>query len=209
MKCAICGQEYGIAHHCAGVPAAPEVSDVDPPPEGFALWHYFEEALRIVTWDDSTIRRVMNDPRAVTYGIIIYAIVISLQLVWPVSHFLVEKRYEHAVIVASFVGILLLGSVVQDIVRTLVCHLLSKWFAAGTGKLHQLLGPLLLGSIAYIPAIIPGKGIDIATLAWIAVFAKVFQEVHGIRPLTAILISAGVGVAFFLLQIFVILPASH
>jgi hypothetical protein len=204
MKCQVCGQEYGVAHNCAGVAAAADVSDVPPPPAGFALIHYLQEAFRIATWDDLAIRRTMNDPRAILYGIIIYAAVVSLQLGVPVVRLLLAGRIEHSIIIASSLAILLLGSAFLDFIRVGVCHCLSVWFAGGSGKFSQLFGPLLLGSIVLIPAPIPYLGMLAAGLAWIAVFAMVFQEVHGIAPLTAFLFSASVGIAFSLIAGFAI-----
>lgn len=204
MKCQICGQEYGVAHNCAGVAAAADVSDVPPPPAGFALFHYLGEAIRIAKWDDVAIRRVMNDPRAVLYGIIVYAVVVSLQLAIPVANLLLAGRIEHSIIIASSLAILLIGSAFLDFIRVGVCHCLSVWFAGGSGKFSQLFGPLLLGSIVYVLVLVPYVGPLVAALAWIAVFAMVFQEVHGIAPLTAFLFSASVGVVSFLIATFAI-----
>ena len=200
MKCEVCGQDYGVAHQCAGIAAAPDVSDVPPPPKGFALGHYLGEALRIATWNDDAIRRTMNDRNAILYGIIVYAAVTSLQLAYPVFLFISRGRFEHAVIIASSLAVLLLAAIALDLLKTGICHLLSKWFSAGSGKFTQLLGPLLLGSIVYALFVIPVLGPILAGIAWIAVFAMVFQEVHGVEPLTSFLYSAGVNVVFFLIQ---------
>jgi len=206
MKCQVCGQDYGVAHQCAGIAAAPDISDVPPPPKGFALGHYLGEALRIATWNDDAVRRTMNDPNAILYGVIIYMIAISLQLAVPVSLLLLAGRVEHAVIVASSVAILLLASVGLDLSKIVICHFFSKWFADGSGTFTQLLGPLLLGSIVHALALSPVLGTLAAGIAWLAVFAIVFQEVHGIEPLKAILICGFVNFAFFVIQIYA-LPA--
>jgi hypothetical protein len=208
MKCQLCGQDYGVAHECAGIPPAPDISDVPAPPEGFALGHYLGEALRIATWNDAAIRRTMNDTNAILYGLIIYATVVSLQLAYPIFLFVSKGRFEHASIIASSVAILLLASVLLDFLKVGICHLLSKWFSAGSGKFTQLLGPLLLGSIVYALFVIPVLGPLFGGIAWIAVFAMVFQEVHGVEPLTAFLYSASVGVAFFLIQLYAV-PVRH
>ena len=138
MKCQVCGQEYGVAHNCAGVAAAADISDVPPPPTGFALLHYLGEAFRIAKWDDVAIRRMMNDPRAVVYGVIVYAVAVSLQLAIPVAKLLLAGRIEHSIIIASSLAILLLGSAFLDFIRVGVCHCLSVWFAGGDGKFSQL-----------------------------------------------------------------------
>jgi hypothetical protein len=204
MKCQVCGQEYGAAHNCAGTAAAADISVVPPPPAGFALLHYLGEAFRIAKWDDVAIRRTINDPRAVLYGVIVYAVVVSLQLAIPVAKLLLAGRIEHSVIIASSLAILLLGSAFLDFIRVGVCHCLSVWFAGGSGKFSQLFGPLLLGSIVNILVLIPYVGPLAAALAWIAVFAMILQEVHGIAPRTAFLFSASVGILFFLIGTFAI-----
>ncbi|HWY44862.1 MAG TPA: hypothetical protein VNX66_15305 [Candidatus Sulfotelmatobacter sp.] len=208
MKCTVCGQDYGVAHNCAGVAAASPVSAVPAPPEGFALGHYLGEAFRIATWDDGAIQRTMNDSRAILYGVIVYAFAVSMQLAVPIVRFLLAGRFEHATIVASSVAILLIPAAALDLLRVGICHLLSKWFAQGTGKFKQLIGPLFLGSIVYVLLLIPFVGPLLGGIAWIAVFAMVFQEVHGIEPLTAFLFSAGVGLVFFLIQLYA-LPVRH
>ena len=206
MKCQVCGQDYGVAHQCASVAPASDVSDVAAPPRGFALGHYLGEALRIATWNDDAIRRTMNDPNAIVYGVIIYMAAVSLQLAVPVLRLLAAGRIEHAVIVASSVAILLLAAVGLDFLKIGICHFFSKWFADGSGKFTQLLGPLLLGSIVHALALSPVLGTVAAGIAWVAVFAMVFQEVHGIEPLTAILICGMVNFVFFVIQIYA-LPA--
>jgi hypothetical protein len=208
MKCEVCGQEYGVAHNCAGIAAASPVSDVPDPPEGFALGHYLGEAFRIATWDDGAIHRTMNDPRAILYGVMVYAFAVSMQLAIPVTRFLLAGRFEHATIIASSVALLLIGAAILDLLRVGACHLLSKWFAAGTGNFQQSLGPLLLGSIVYLLLLIPFVGPLLGGIAWIAVFVMVFQEVHGIEPLTSFLFSAGVGLVFLIIQIYA-LPVRH
>jgi len=202
MKCQVCGQDYGVAHQCAGVAPAPDVSDVPAPPKGFALGHYLGEALRIATWNDDAIRRTMNDPNAIVYGAIIYMAAVSLQLAVPVLRLLAAGRVEHAVIVASSVVILLVAAAGLDFLKIGICHFFSKRFAGGSGKFTQLLGPLLLGSIVHALALSPVLGAVAAGIAWVAVFAMVFQEVHGLQPLTAILICGMVNFAFFVIQIY-------
>ena len=209
MKCEVCGQDYGVAHQCAGIAAAPDVSDVSPPPKGFALGHYLGEALHIATWNDDAIRRTMNDRNAILHGLVIYAVAVSLQLAYPVFLFVSKGRFEHAAIIASSLAILLLASVVLDFLKVGICHLLSKWFSAGSGKFTQLLGPLLLGSIVYALFVIPVLGPIFVGIAWIAVFAMVFQEVHGVEPLTSFLYSAGVNIVFFLIQVYALPTKTH
>jgi hypothetical protein len=205
MRCELCGQEYGVAHNCAEVPPAPPLSDIQPP-EDFALWHYLKEAYRIATWDDDAIHRTMNDPRAILYGAIVYTLSVGVQLLVPVTKFMLGGQFEFSIIVGSSLAVVVLSAVFSDLVRISICHFLAKRFAGGTGKFTQLLGPFLLGSIVYLAALIPGPGAFYAGIGSIAVFAKTFQEVHGIKPLTAILFSAGVGMVFLIAQISLLPP---
>lgn len=58
MQCTVCGQEYGLAHTCAGV-APLTTPEETVPPSGlrFAPIHYFGEAVKILCWDDAAVRR--------------------------------------------------------------------------------------------------------------------------------------------------------
>ncbi len=201
MRCSVCGQDYGLTHNCAGVAAAAPASDVAPPPAGFALFHYLHEGIRIARWDDDAIHRTMNDSRAILYGVIVYGGMLALQVAVPVLRLLLTGRAEQSLGLVVTAMILIPSVAALDLARIGVCHLLSKWFADGTGKFLQLLGPLFLGSVVYALAAIPLVAL-IAGLAWIAVFVNVFQEVHGIKPLTAFLFSAGVGLIFEVIQLY-------
>src|SRR6266571_954762 len=68
MKCNVCGQEYGVAHNCAGVAAAMTQEEAAPSPEGFAPLYYLRLAFSIVRWDDISIRRASRDSKALPYG---------------------------------------------------------------------------------------------------------------------------------------------
>jgi hypothetical protein len=201
MKCEVCGQDYGLAHNCAGIAAAAEVSDVPAPPEGFALFHYLQEAFRIATWDNSAIRRTINDPRALQYGLLVY-LVISLL---PSSYYLVRLISLHddaAKRVAIGMAIGLPLGLAFDLGKIGICHLLAKWFSGANGKFTQLLPPLFLGYVVFLLALFPYFGFMAAALAWICVFVMVFQEVDDLEYLTAFLYSASVNVALIVISIF-------
>jgi len=96
--------------------------------------------------------------------------------------------------------ILLAYQAVLGLLHIGLCHLLAKWFCAGDGHFVQVIRPLLLASIVFIVLAVPIIGALAAGLAWIAVVMMVFEEVHGVEPLTAFLLSAGVGVTLRILQ---------
>jgi len=54
--------------------------------------------------------------------------------------------------------------------------------------------------MVYVLAPIPLFGMLLGGIAWIAVVMMVFQEVHGMEPLTAFLLSAGVGIAIRIVE---------
>jgi hypothetical protein len=78
-----------------------------------------------------------------------------------------------------------------------ICHLFAKWFFAGDGHFINLLRPLLFATIVYVFS--PILSI-VSALAWIAVVMMVFEEVHKIEPLTAFLLSAGVGLGIRIVE---------
>ena len=76
-----------------------------------------------------------------------------------------------------------------------ICHLFAKWFFAGDGHFVNLVRPLLFATIVYVLVPIPFFGMFLSGIAWIAVVMMVFQEVHGMEPLAAFLLSASEGIA--------------
>jgi hypothetical protein len=71
---------------------------------------------------------------------------------------------------------------------------------AGEGRFVEILRPLLLGSVVLVLLTIPYVGIFAAAIAWVCVFAMVFQEIDGVEPLSSYLLSAVVGIAFRILE---------
>jgi hypothetical protein len=198
MVCAVCRMEYLTAHNCPGLTTASAEAGTAPPP-GFALFYYLKEAWRIVCWDDAAIRRIAADSRALPYGLLVWALT-NLVVIVSVATFLeVSGRTGHfelwrfilgavgSLPIAACMGLLHLG----------ICHLCAKWFSAGEGHLLNLVRPLILATIVYVLVLVPIPifGVLLVQIAWIAVVTMVFQEVHGMEPLTAFLLSAAVGIA--------------
>lgn len=199
MVCAVCGMEYLTVHNCPGPPVV-SVADGTAPPTGFALFYYLREAWRIVCWDDAAIRRIAADSRVLPYGLFVWALTnlfvygaTILIMSGRVRHFVIWRLILGAIItlpVAACVGLLHIG----------ICHLFAKWFFAGDGHFVNLLRPLLLATMVYVLAPIPIFGILLGGIAWIAVVMMVFQEVHGMEPLTAFMLSAGVGIGLRIIE---------
>ena len=204
MKCDVCGQDYGVTHNCAGIAPYITQEEAAPPPDGFAPLYYLRLAFNIVRWDDVSIRRASRDPKAGTYGVVIWgmtALVIlsftALPQMLRTMHFSVP-----AVVVGLVVG-LAFGLVVVGIitfVQFALCHLIAKWFLGGTGTLMGVMRPLLLGYFVNALILIPVVGLVAAAVAWIAVLMLVFEEVDGIGRLQAFLVSTGINVCIMALE---------
>jgi len=107
MKCQVCGQEYGVAHSCAGRGAAPDVFRCSGPPR-ICAGTLLGEALRIATGNDGAIRRPNDYPNAIVYCVIIlHGLAVFAQLPCPFLRLLAAGRVSSPVIVASSVAILL------------------------------------------------------------------------------------------------------
>ena len=198
MRCDVCGQEYGMSHNCPGpIPAAADPQN--PVPEGFALFHYLGEGWRIVRWDDVAIRRVMDDARALPYGILIWVLANTIPFLTLV--YLNAKRPAtlSPVHVAAVLGVILLYAAILWLVQMGVVHLVAKYFCAGDGKFIQIMRPLLLASMVFILQVIPIAGVLISGLAMVCVMVMVFDEVDGMPQLTAFLVSAAAGFGLRLL----------
>jgi hypothetical protein len=187
MQCNVCGLEYGMSHNCPG----PITSTGAPSaiPEGAGLGYYLEKAWRIVRWDEVAIREVMDDRRALPYGVLIWTVSNTLPMLVLFGLVVSGPR------LLILLSLLLVYAAAYSLVHIGICHLIAKYFCAGNGKFMQILRPLLLASLVYILLAIPIAGTFVAAIVWVAAMMTVFQEVHGMEPLTAFLISAAVGVA--------------
>jgi hypothetical protein len=203
MKCELCGLVYEGDHACAGTIVA-ETRTPGPAPEGFVLGHYLGLAWRIVRWDDGAVREVMDDSHAVPYGILIWSASIALPLLLILTLARLRGHGLSLPRTIDFIGISLLSAAVYGLVHMGTCHLMAKYFCAGEGRFIQIIRPLLLAEIVYLMLVVPIAGPLLVGIAWVAVMVMVFQEVHGIEPLSAFLLSAGVGLVLQLLSHFVL-----
>jgi hypothetical protein len=211
MKCDVCGQDYGVAHNCAGVAASMTREEAAPSPGGFAPLYYLRLALSIVRWDDISIRRASRDFNAVFYGTFFWAIAATIILLFTAVPQMLRTMpiSGPATIIGLVVG-LIVGLVLMGIITFVqlgLCHLIAKWFFGGTGTLIGVMRPLLLGWFVNALTLIPVIGMLAAGVAWTAVLMLVFEEVDGIGRLQAFLISAGINVCFMALQF--AMPIGH
>ena len=203
MKCAVCGMEYGMTHNCAGarpVVGLPEVAEgTPPPPSGFLPLHYVREAIRIAIWDGDAIRRVARDRQALPYGIMVWAIANSIPLLFLAALSSTGHSFEAGPVLVGMI-FLLVRSACFSLAQVGLCFLIAKSFMGGEGRFLEILRPLLLGSVVYLLLAIPVAGIFFAAIAWICVFAMVFQVVADVEAFSAYILSIVVGIAFRILE---------
>jgi hypothetical protein len=205
MKCALCGQEYGLTHNCAGVTAAQtSQEEATPPPGGFAPLYYLRLAFNIARWDDVSVRRASRDSNAVFYGAFFWAITALVILIFTTLPQVLRNTQVSALamVIGLVVGVIL-GLVVMALITFIqlgLCHLVAKWFFGGTGTFIGIMRPLLLGWFVNALILIPVVGVWPAGIAWTAVLMLVFEEVDGIGRLQAFAISAGVNICFIALS---------
>ena len=205
MKCSVCGQDYGVAHNCAGVAAFVPPEELAAPPAGFAPSYYLRMAFDIARWDDVAIRRASRDSNAVFYGAFFWTVTaITIILVSVLPRMLNSTKVSGpALMIGVIVGVIF-GVIVMaflTFVQLGLCHLIAKGFFGATGSYMGVMRPLLLGWFVNALILIPVAGTLAAAIAWTAVLMMVFEEVEGISRLQAFGISAGINVCFFVLQL--------
>ena len=205
MKCDVCGQDYGLAHNCAGVAPSMTQEEAAPPPDGFAPLYYLRLAFNIMRWDDVSIRRASRDSNAVFYGAFFWSVTATIILLFTALPQMLRNMHVSgpALIIGLVVG-LIFGLTVMGIITFVqlgLCHLIAKWFLGGTGTFVGIMRPLLLGWFVNALILIPVVGLVAAGIAWSAVLMLVFEEVDGIGRVQAFLISYGINFCIIVLQL--------
>jgi hypothetical protein len=211
MICSVCGQDYGVAHNCAGVAAFMTPEEAAPPPSSFDPIYYLRLAFDIARWDDVAIRRASRDSNAIGYGMVVWTVSAFLILLGTTIPLLLARTEipAPALLLALIPG-LGMGLAIMATVTLLqlgLSHLIAKWLLGGKGTYLELMRPLLLGWCVNVLILIPFLGPLAAGIAWTAVLMLVFEEVEGIERLQAFFISAGINLCFFLIQL--VLPIRH
>ncbi len=205
MRCDVCGMDYGLSHHCSGIPPLLSVEESAPPPASFSPGCYLALAFNIARWDDLAIRRASRDSNAIYYGAFLWSVAAMIILiVKALPRTLAAIHFGGAAMVIGVVIGLSFGLAVMatlTFVQLGLCHLIAKWFFGGTGRYLGVMRPLLLGWFVNCLILIPVAGTLAAAIAWTAVLMMVFEEVEGISRLQAFGISAGINVCFFALQL--------
>ncbi len=145
MKCDVCGQDYGLAHNCAGVAPSMTQEEAAPPPDGFAPLYYLRLAFNIMRWDDVSIRRASRDSNAVFYGAFFWSVTATIILLFTALPQMLRNMHVSgpALIIGLVVG-LIFGLTVMGIITFIqlgLCHLIAKWFLGGTGTFVGIMRP--------------------------------------------------------------------
>jgi hypothetical protein len=206
-RCAICGQEFSIAHSCPGVSAHLEGEpNAWESPHGFAPYHYLRMAIGIARFEDEPILAASRDRNSIFYGLIIWIITCLLISAPDLDRSLHSNAGRFPVAINWIVfGFALLFMIVMitaiQILEYALCHWLARLLFGGRATFPQVLRVLLLGSLVQWALIIPVVGLLVGTLWSIAVLMRTFEEVEGIPRLKAFGISVCVSVPFNILSI--------
>jgi hypothetical protein len=205
MRCAVCGMDYGLSHHCSGIAPLLTAEETAPPPAGFSPGYYLALAFNIVRWDDIAIRRASRDSNAIYYGAFLWVVAAMIILTATALPRMLAAMHASgpAMVFGVAVG-MSFGLAVMAMLTFIqlgLCHLIAKWFFGGSGSYLGVMRPLLLGWFVNCLILIPVAGTLAAAIAWTAVLMMVFEEVDGIGRLQAFGISAGINVCFFVLQL--------
>jgi hypothetical protein len=203
MKCAVCGADYGMNHNCAGplaiVLPPVVVEEAVPPAARFLALHYLIEAVRIPIWNGDAIQRVAQDRSALPYGIAVWVVANSIPIIFIPEFYSVGHPAGMQQLLMSLIPLLAV-SAIFSMIQVGLCFLVAKWFMGAEGRFIEVLRPLLLGSIVYVFVAIPFVGIFIAAIAWICVFAMVFQVVADVEAFSAYILSIVIGVGSRILE---------
>jgi hypothetical protein len=145
MKCEVCGMEYGLSHHCSGIPPLMSVEESAPPPTGFSPGYYLALAFNIARWDEVAIRRASRDDKAAYYGALLWVVAAMLVMIGTaLPRILAAVHFGglamiFGVIIGIRVGIA--AMVLLTFIQLSLCHLIAKWFFGGSGSYWGLCAP--------------------------------------------------------------------
>ncbi len=167
--------------------------------------YYVNEASRIVRWNEAAIRRAMDDPRSLRYGVVFWILgntIASLvfQYLGPMKAD--RSNFGHLVF-ELLIG--LLSGTALSLMQLGIIHTVAKLFCAGDGKFVQILRPLSLAALILLLQVIPASvgalfgggswaglalaGYVLGNIAWVTVMVMVFDIVDGMEQLTAFVTS--------------------
>jgi len=197
-KCAVCGLEYGFTHACSGIPSREMLEESVPPPGlRFAPLHYFDEAVKMLTWDDAAVRRASRDNNSLLYGLFFLAVGVGIpfgaeiartvQLGYPISWKIFGIRYAENFAYTLVWSLLVVG----------FSHGLAKLFFEGHGTYLGVLRAFSLGQLCRWLILSPIAGSLLVRAGLVALLMVVFEEVDGIDRMKAFCLSAAIGIGLW------------
>jgi hypothetical protein len=198
MQCAVCGQDYGLTHTCTGIaPMTTAEETAPPPPLRFAPFHYLDEAVKILCWDDAAVRRASKDNNSLLYGFLI----LLVAPVFPLGFLaLRDINLGYAIpwgLIASRYGTTLLYSLVWIVLQIGLSHVLAKTLFEAKGSYVAIMRAYLLGQLYRWLSVVPLVGGLLTGVGSVAVLMLVFEEVDGIERMKAFGLAASIGVIFW------------
>src|SRR5256886_4767961 len=159
MKCEVCGMDYGLSHHCSGIPPLVTLEESAPPPTGFSPGYYLALAFNIARWDDIAIRRASRDSNAIYYGAVLWVVAamlimtgLALPRILGAIHF-----GGPALIIGAIVGLSfgLAGNGFFTFFQLWLFPLISKGFFFGSGSYFGGMRALLFAWVVNILVLNP------------------------------------------------------
>lgn len=139
-RCAICGQEFSVAHSCPGAAAYLEGRpNTWVSPDRFAPYYYLRMALGIARFEDEPILPASRDRNSLFYGFIIWIITCLLVSAPDLNRALHSNTARFPAAIKGIVfGFALLFMIVMiaaiQILEYALCHWLARLLFGGTQR---------------------------------------------------------------------------
>jgi hypothetical protein len=207
MQCALCGQDCGVTHSCAGIAPVVPAHEVGPSPAlRFDPLHYFSEAFRILCWDDAAVRRASRDNNSILYGFVILLVSPAFILI-PLTLQNVGLGYATPWDLIAWRWLQTVGFTLAWMVAQIgLSHLLAKMFFEAKGAFVAILRACMLGQLFRWLIIVPFVGGLLTGLGGIALLMLVFEEVDGVERMKAFGLAMAVGILFWIGTLWLIIP---
>lgn len=202
MKCETCGQEYGLAHNCAGVAPLVTAEESAPAPGlRFAPGYYFGQAFKILTWDDAAVRQAAKDNNSLVYGYVILAIGEALPFLLLLARYVLLGYAAPWRLVGIRYAQLLVYDTIWIVAQMGLAHTLAQVLFQAKGSYIGLMRAYMLGQMFRWLIIIPIVGGLLVGVGGIAVLMMAFEEVDDIERMKAFGLAAAIGVVFWIASI--------
>jgi hypothetical protein len=175
-----------------------------PPPNlRFAPGYYFQQAFKILTWDDSAVRRASRDNNSLVYGFLIVAIGTAL----PFGLLLLQNWGPGYAAPWRLVGaqyaLVLIYSLLWIVLQIGFSHVLARVLFEAKGSYLGIMRAYMLGQLFRWLVIIPMVGGIFVAVGGVAVLMMAFEEVDEIERMKAFGLAAAIGITFWILSIWI------